>query len=171
MKKVYLTIGPRGSGKTTFCKKIIKENPTIYFISRDEIFMEMFGTVYLDLGSPDRQIATNKMWEEVGQVLSGEEDLVLILDTWNESVESRINIISRLRLLGADQVVGLIFVVSEDQGVEWFFKKQSILKNPVFEERYRNKFTRFYEQEISLDQGFDEIQKINLLVKMRKKSC
>ncbi len=43
MKKVVFTVGPRGAGKTTFCKKVVASAAGIAFANRDEFLTGLYG--------------------------------------------------------------------------------------------------------------------------------
>ncbi len=44
MKRILLTVGPQGAGKTTFCRKIAEKNlPNVTYASRDEFLVERYG--------------------------------------------------------------------------------------------------------------------------------
>lgn len=44
MKRILLTIGPRGAGKSTFCREIEKKNlPNVTYAGRDEFLVERYG--------------------------------------------------------------------------------------------------------------------------------
>lgn len=48
MRRVALTVGPRGSGKSSFCKGFIRSHPSVSLVSRDEILIELFGSTSLN---------------------------------------------------------------------------------------------------------------------------
>jgi len=44
MKRILLTVGPQGAGKTTFCRNIAKKNlPNVIYANRDEFLIERYG--------------------------------------------------------------------------------------------------------------------------------
>lgn len=47
MKTVMLTLGPRGAGKTTFCRKVVRARPEVAFVERDAVLVELFGSAAL----------------------------------------------------------------------------------------------------------------------------
>lgn len=114
MRKVVLTTGPQGSGKTTFCKEIIAHRPEIVLVERDAILIELFGTTHLDPYCGGHKIGEDVMWKKVAEVLSTEDDRIMILDHWAGYPRERSWAIRRLRDLGADSVDLWYFVTSEE---------------------------------------------------------
>lgn len=127
MKQVALTIGPQGSGKSTFCENYIKTYPNVALISRDKILFEMYGTVWLDPYTGGHYVATKVMWQRLLEQLKSCDKL--ILDLWNGCQEERTYIINRLRSSGVGKVEAWFFITAEDVCVEWFVKRESLDKN------------------------------------------
>jgi len=173
MKQVVLTIGPQGTGKSTFCHQVIKSHPEILMVSRDAILVEMFGSAYLDSYSGGHWAALEKMWEIVKTYMSRAE-VLMILDCWNCIPEERREITKNLKTLGVDRIGAWYFVTPEDVCLRWYMgRTQSELKKagPQWknfrEEGMRDSFLRHYEwfhsERVDCSQGFDFIIKLNPL--------
>jgi predicted kinase len=161
MKTVILTSGPRGSGKTTYVNSIRKENPEVIVISRDEILLELYGTIYLkrywEKGS---HIFVWNRIREILESLSEKSSYKVILDYWNKTFEDREQIINKLRDLGAERIICWKFVVSLDACLSLFSQKDDICGS----EKYFSKknFYDFYRdmEEIN-NNGFDFVETID----------
>ena len=69
MRTVILTVGPRGSGKSTFCKKVIQLDPSIMMVSRDEIIKEHIGMTEIGWYSDIRYVL-DEMWKNLKHYVS-----------------------------------------------------------------------------------------------------
>ena len=172
MREVIVTVGPRASGKTSFCEKVIVVDPSIVYVNRDNILVELFGESSLDPYSGDHIYAYKRMWEVIKQQLNP-EDARVILDTWNGDADDRRLIIKNLREHGADRIIAWLFVTPIKLVEEWFWKKPGIAKiseinkqgeGLVFysEDAPRRDFRIFRQlvSDIGSD-GFDEVIKVN----------
>lgn len=45
MKRVILTIGTPGVGKSTYCHKVVERHPEVAYLSRDDLAYELLGKV------------------------------------------------------------------------------------------------------------------------------
>lgn len=158
MRKVFLTIGPQGAGKSMFCKNAVTQHPSIIWISRDEILMRLFGTVWLSRYTGGHEFAFRCMWKIVQRRLRKPE-VVLILDCWNGFAEERIHICSELRARGADEIVGLHFITPKNKCVEWRACKAPE-KTSLTKENYARDYDLFQQQPVEEKQGFDSIIRI-----------
>ncbi len=171
MRIAYVTIGPQGSGKTTFCKKIVKGMPSVHYVSRDKILMQMFGSVYTNPYDGSYEYAIHSMWKKIKNILNkNKKECRLILDTWNGYASTRGNIVRDLRSLGVDLVYGWYFFVDTDKCVEWFFSKKSEDKMTFSESSCRHNHRLYYSQPVEGDYSdtdsgkyFDSVVKINPL--------
>ena len=166
MKTIYLTSGPRGSGKSSYCKKILTLCPELKLIIRDEILVELFGTTSLNPYESGHLYAQEIIFKMLEKLLA-REDVHIILDFWNGFPDERRAMIERLRELGADKIFCWQFHVPVNVCIEWFFQKPDAKGYSEF--GIRNDHELYYElaREIRRD-GFDEVfeidpmQKINL---------
>lgn len=162
MKTIYLTSGPRGSGKSAYCKRIALLNPEFKLIIRDEILTELFGTTSLSPYEGGHFYAQEIIFRMIEKLLASAGDISIILDFWNGFPEERKGMIKRFKELGADKVFCWQFHVSFDVCVKWFFQKpdsKGYIKSGI-----RNDHKLYYElaEEIEND-GFDIIFKIDPL--------
>jgi predicted kinase len=160
MKEAFLTIGPIGSGKSTFCNEVAKKEPGFVLVSRDAILIEMFGTVWLDSYTGGHFEAYERMWKEVEKHLATAGSLAVILDCWNGFARERRDIARRLRYLGAERVVGLYFTTPEDTCVTWRTAKEAG-KTGLDKDAYMRDYRLFHSQPINIQQGFDSIVNID----------
>lgn len=176
MRKVYVTVGTRAAGKTTFCEKILTLEPTVVEVSRDKILIDLFGTTTLDSYSGGHHYAYEKMWEAVEKALVP-EGVSLILDVWNGCREERQRIIRRLRELGADHVVAWYFTTPLETVETWFWRKPGVVKWSEIKTRAgedvsfydenapRHDHNMFHKFAVDIDSdGFDEVIRINPLL-------
>ncbi len=161
MKRVILTIGPQGAGKSTFCKAFLKLNPNFQLISRDKILIELFGTTWLDGYSGGHYHAYVVMLERLQEALKP-KNCTTILDYWTGYAEERRSLINEIKnICPIDEVYGWFFTTPEDTCVKWFFQKNQQVS--ISEDGIRSNYKIFHKQPVDLDQGFDFIKKINPL--------
>ncbi len=131
MKKgntVYLLVGQQGAGKSHYAKKLIRNNPELVLISRDEILMRLFGSAYRNSYTGDHHHAESEMHHLLKDKLAKQDGVKLILDTWTgESLERNI-LINKLRKYGAKYVIALYFITPPEVVNLWFWKKPGIAK-------------------------------------------
>lgn len=113
MKRVILTVGPQGSGKSTFCEGIAAAYPDIIIVSRDAILLEMFGSVWLSPHTGEHYAGKEKMWKILSKHLTCDSATV-ILDCWNGSADERLAITNKLRELGANKIEAWRFTTPEE---------------------------------------------------------
>ena len=140
MRQIILPVGPQGAGKTTFCKKVIAKHPEIQYISRDEILIELFGTVYLEKYTGQHFQGIEKMLRVVEQELL-KPNITLIVDCWTGDSNEREMLTSIFRLNGAKSVIAWHFTTTEEICLDWFKKRckeeNSREKGSEFEEMFR----------------------------------
>jgi adenylate kinase family enzyme len=162
VKTVYLTSGPRGSGKSTFCKKVKALNPKLKVIIRDEILMELYGSTSLDPYSGGHYYAQEIIFNMIKKLLSAKGKTNIIFDFWNGFPGERIAMIKRLKELGADQVFCWQFQVAADTCVKWFFQKPD--SKGYSKSGIRNDYALYYEMAGNIEQdGFDKVFHIDPL--------
>lgn len=171
MRRVIVTAGPQGCGKTTYCRKLLLLNPALTLVSRDEILNELYGTVWLSPYTGQHEYGEEMMWERVVDHLQGDEAF-LILDTWNGSDRERGKITERLRKLGADRVIGYRFTTPERIALQWYIQRESVGKDPKYirqltalyrVESYHHDYQLFHSFGVTRDQGFDAVLNVNPL--------
>jgi len=156
MKIVYLTSGPRGSGKTEFVKKVASLYPEIEVISRDAILVELFGSTSLNPYEGGHYIAIEVLHERISKFFSSSKRSKLILDYWNGFSGERVAMIEKLKGLGADCVVCWQFIISIDMCVRWFFTKPD--SEGYSEMGIRGDHELYYEMAEDIERdGFDKV--------------
>lgn len=172
MKRVILTVGPQGAGKSTYCEAVCRAHPEVVLISRDAILIELYGTVWLDSYSGGHLEGERIMWRRVRQQLK-EPNLTLILDCWNGAAD-RPEMTATLRRFGADWIGVWQFMTPLETACEWFFARSPNDYSHLQPEHaarmhrldrvyYCDAYTAFHRQSVSLEQGFDKIRQINPL--------
>lgn len=168
MRKVILTVGPQGAGKSHLCQQIVAARPGIILISRDAILNELFGTVWLDPYTGAHLVAQEEMWRRLEAHLDQSDSATIILDAWNGFADERWEIASRLRSRDTDWIEAWRFVTPEDICVAWYLNRE----NKQSDDRRtrecraaicRNNYRLYHEQPVEFDQGFDLIRAINPL--------
>ncbi len=170
MKRVILPIGPQYAGKSTFCQKVATHFPEVAYISRDKILIELFGTVWLSHYDGGHFAGLKKMWEQVSELFE-RSDFTLILDTWNGPTRDRIEIVNKLRELGATNIVGWHFVTPLDACIEWSFirdpckitpgKRSSEISRSMRISQYTGIHEAFLNLSIEKEGLFDSIKQID----------
>ena len=177
MREVIVLVGPRASGKSSFCERVVAFDPSIVLVSRDAILTELFGGTLLDSYSGGHGYALERIWEIVESRLKSSSQSKTILDTWNGSSDDRLRITRKLRHLGADRITAWYFVTPVQYVEQWFWKKPGIAKMQEMRERQGQGLTFFSEDAPRRDyklfhdmasrvasDGFDTLVRINPLV-------
>ncbi len=171
MKTVILTVGPQHVGKSTFCKKVIEKYPSLHMVSRDDILMELFGSVNLDTYSGGHIFALEKMWDVLKENLK--EHSNIILDCWNGPDSQREEIIRQLRYLGVEKIGAWYVKTPREIFHSWCEKTiltEEPKKDPIWESRrkegrmrdFLSPYDFFYKNAtVSINQGFDFVVEIN----------
>jgi len=128
MSEVFLTVGQRGAGKSHFCERVLAEDPSLVFVSRDEILVEMFGTTTLDGYSGGHAMVFECMWKMVAEAFQRDTNVRLILDVWSGASFERRAILRHLRALGAEHVTAWYFTTPLELVDRWFWQKSGIAK-------------------------------------------
>lgn len=174
MREVIITVGPRASGKSRLCDKVLALDPSLVLVSRDKITIELFGSTSLNPYSGGHHYANERMWETLAELLESRADVRIILDTWNGSSRERIYINQKLRDLDVDRIKAWYFVTPVERVEEWFWLKPGIAKMEEMKNKQGQGLTFYsedaprrdhrlfheYAEEIDSD-GFDEIVRVN----------
>jgi hypothetical protein len=171
---VYLLVGQQGAGKSEYARRLIKQHPELFFVSRDEILMKEFGTVFLDSYSGGHVYAYELMYRLLQDTLSAQRGITMILDTWTGDRNDREHLIARLREYGADRVAALYFVTPLPLVELWFWQKPGVAKISEMRAHQGEGFTFFCEDAPKRDyqmfhklakdidlEGFDEVIRID----------
>lgn len=160
MNIVYLTSGPRGSGKSTFINKVLTDSPNTVLISRDSVLVELFGQTSLSPYDGGHSFAQKVVFERIEECLKSNDNAKIMLDYWNGFSSERRRLIRRLKELGADMVICWYFVVSFETCLKWFMLKKD--SDGYNESMIRNDYNLFYEESSDIETaGFDGVIYIN----------
>jgi hypothetical protein len=171
---VYLLVGQRGAGKSYYANKLIRNNPKLTLVSRDEILVRLFGSVHRNSYMGDHHLAENEMHLLLKSGLAKQTDIRLILDTWTGEGLERNILINKLRKYGAKKVIALYFITSPDVVNLWFWEKPGIAKAEEWEEK-KNEDLVFFPEDTPLHDyklfhllasdidsiGFDRVIRVN----------
>lgn len=161
MKIAVLTLGPRGAGKTTFCKEVVRARPEIGFVERDAILLELYGGVFVDSGL--ELYTRRKIFERVSALLESNKTTV-ILDAWTMLAWDRREMVDTLRVLGFGRVVGWHFVTPEEDVVRQFLTREATSVSPwrfMAADAVLAECQRYRTHRVELEQGFDHLVEIN----------
>ena len=173
-KIVFLLVGPRAAGKSSYGMNLLKQHSDIKGISRDEILLRLFGSEHCNPYDGTSWYAHEIMKRLIKQRLKVDADVKLILDSWTGSSEERKAIIKQLRVYGATQVVALYFTSSVEDVTAWFWGKPGIAKMQTMAENQgkglvfysedapKRDYESFHKYASNIEKdGFDEIIKVN----------
>lgn len=124
MSTVVLISGPRGAGKTTYCKKIAAHYPDIQHMSLDETMTRIFGFPWPDTDTGAWSVAYDVMMEEIKTAVLTDSSALILADMWNGSCIDREKLISRFLKMGADRVVVWYFITPLDTARHWFLERE-----------------------------------------------
>lgn len=125
---VYLFVGPRASGKSWHASQLLKQDPGLQCVSRDEVLTRLFGTIHSDRYSGSPQIAKLVIDRLLRMKLRNSNQLRLLLDYWTGTSRERQEIIHSLRNMGADRVIALYFTTPVEMVNKWFWEKPGVAK-------------------------------------------
>lgn len=177
MKEIILTVGPQGSGKSTFCEKVAVSDPDLVVISRDAILTELFGTAFLDAYTGGHFHAEEVMWRRVRNEIKTSSKSRMILDCWNGFPSERRKIVTHLWNCGVKRIVAWYFVTPIEAVSEWFWKKPGVARMSQMRELHGQGFTFFgedaparnytlyHESASGIDsEPFNEVVRINAMI-------
>ena len=163
MRTVFLTSGPRGSGKSTYIETARVCYPEITIISRDEILLSLFGKTALDPYVGGHQYVFEVLFQRVEECLA--PDLprqLVILDCWNGFSYEREAIIKKLRMSGADRVFCLYFITPLNTCLKWFRQKPDAQGYSEISIKGDHKLYHTQAKTIQ-ENGFDGVFRVNPL--------
>jgi predicted kinase len=173
-RNVYLLVGQRGSGKSSYARHLVAAQPELSIISRDEILVRKFGSTDTNPYTGEQWYALEVMHRFLRFVLKTKPKAKLILDCWTGGSKERKALIRKLRDYGATRIVALYFTTPRDVVSTWFWLKPGLAKITEMHTRQGQNLTFFSEdaplrdydlfhqmaQSIDSD-GFDEVIRID----------
>jgi len=173
---VFLLVGPRGAGKSTYAAKIVEHNPGSLLISRDAILIELFGSEHTDPYSGAGYYAMETLFDRLREKLVEKTGSSIVLDCWTGSSQERQYLVKKLRSYGASKIIALYFNTPLAFVEQWFWDKPGIAKMQdmrhlqgkglIFyaEDAPKRDFDLFHEFAKNInDDGFDQVIQINPL--------
>jgi predicted kinase len=171
---IYLPVGPQGAGKSSFCHQLVASNPHLYFHSRDDISIELFGTMYGSSYWHPAEGAFRAIEKRIQENLRRNPSARIVLDFWNGFPTDRRTINERLLAqCGITRVIAWRFTTPRDVCAEWFCKRQLAEEREESNYQYKpdywgrrresllergaSNYDYFIRQPVELDQGFEAI--------------
>lgn len=161
MVTVYLTSGPRGTGKSIFVEEIIKRFKEVCLVSRDKISIELFGSTSFDPYCGGGYEVIEELFYRIKKLIRlSNKRADIIVDCWNGFPSERVAITRRLREVGVDRVICWQFIVPEDTCVKWFFQKND--SKGYSESGIRSDYALYYKTAKDIEkEGFDQVYRID----------
>ena len=173
---VYLLVGPRGSGKSTYCEKLVANQPELSIVSRDAIMVRHFGSAETSSYVNPSEFIGPCMQRLIRRKISLGKDLKLLLDAWTGDSTDRKTVISTLRWYGANRVTVLYLVTPVELVKKLFWKKPGIAQMSEIRRRQgegltfysedvpERDYANFHKHAINIDSdGFDQVIRVNPL--------
>jgi len=164
MKRVILTSGPRGAGKSHYVNNFRGKNSRFGLLSRDECSSELFGRTSFDPYTGEGEYAHRIFFGRVKEALKKPGSVDLIVDCWNGWSKQRSKMIERFRSYGADRVICWKFVTPLDTCINWFMKKDSDEIGGRTESSVEWYYALYHKESQGIEEdGFDKVYSINPL--------
>ena len=143
---VYVPVGQRGAGKSTYVGKLVTQQPEMRLVSRDDILMKAFGKIECDHYSGNLEYGEEKVWQAVEQICTAENRAKLILDHWCWTSRDRQHLIQKLRELGVTAVIALYFKTPLELVNQWFWLKPEVARSSEMKKiGFKKGFTFYLE--------------------------
>lgn len=170
MKRVILTVGPQGAGKSTYCSRVLAAHSDILLVSRDDICIQYYGSPFINPYTGGHHHVRALMWERAKELLE-RDSVTLLLDAFTISSAERSEMVQTLVLYGADKVEALQFMTPPAVCSKWYFNRhvtEADRQRKNFEtwrarelDSYAKIFQKYYERNTSMGQGFYRVYGIN----------
>ena len=162
MKRIILTSGPRGAGKTKYIDNFLKNNPKIKLLSRDKLLMDLFGQTSLNPYEGGQEYATGLFFKNINENLKKYKDIDLIGDCWNGFPSERQSMVERFRNYGADRIICWKFMTPLDVCIDWFMRKEDVQGYSV--DSCKSDYALYHEKSANIEEdGFDQVYLTNPL--------
>lgn len=176
---VYLLVGPRGSGKTSYIARLMERDPDLKTVSRDDILVEACGTTSPDSYSGAHIFALEEGLNRLKEIIKSGPKTKTIYDHWTGTNGERWRLIRHLRDAGATRIIALYFLTPVEYVKQWFWQKPGIApfsKMREIQEQGEKGFAfypndapeqdhaLFHEYAAGIDSdGFDQVIRVNPL--------
>lgn len=127
-KCVYLLVGQRGAGKSSYAKHLLANQPELLLISRDEILVRKFGSTDTNPYGGAQWYTLEVLHRLLRFVLRTRPMVMIVLDCWTEDSKGRASLVQKLREYGATRVAALYFVTPREVVNSWFWLKPGVAK-------------------------------------------
>lgn len=162
MIKAYITSGPIGSGKTTYCHRLLEQNPRAKYIEFDQLAASLPHIANRPYGVGGEELE-KIMLEEIKVLLSGNKTCTIIVDKLNFSRRTRKDLVGKLYEFGAKEVHCLLFTTDVDTCIRWFNRKVNKHDYDMTEDALRMDHKRFLSEAQDIDsEGFTSVKRINV---------
>lgn len=162
-KTAIVPIGPRGAGKTTYCKKTVLADSGTSLVVRDEIALARFGKTSFDQNTEfyEDMFVGALFWNATRVEI--QKNNIVILDTWSSDERDRKIIIKSAKQIGFHRVICWYFTTPPQQVFNWYRQKKDIKLVNCSEDLYRLLVYQRYHKNASgiYTDGFDEVIEIN----------
>lgn len=124
MSTIALICGPRGAGKTSYCRRVSAECLDIMHMSLDDTMTKIFGLPWPDTDTGAWVVAYEVMTEEIEAAIIANPSAIILADIWNSSCIDREKLIREFLKIGADRVVVWYLVTPVDTARRWFLARE-----------------------------------------------
>lgn len=149
MKIVYVLSGPRGSGKSTYARTLLKAHPNLCYLSRDELSMKLFKSTSHNPYTGDGEYVTSVLFEKAEKILKRKGDVLLLFDCFNGYASNREWFIKQFDKFGADKVVCLYLITPLETCVKWFFQKKKAERRGYSENMIIHDYKFFHKKALN----------------------
>lgn len=162
MIKAYVTSGPIGAGKTTYCHRLLEANPHVGYIEFDQLAASLPHITGLPYGVGYEELE-KIMLEEIQELLKGKKTYTIIVDRLNFSRSTRKELMDKLYEFGAKKVHCLLFTTDVDTCIRWFNRKVNKNEYNLTEDKHRRHHNRFLDEARDIDlEGFTSVKRIDV---------
>lgn len=156
MKKLILTSGPQGAGKSSYMKNIESQHGHVGIVSRDDFLVNLYGRVTFDkyIGSP--RGVYDSLLEKIKALMIRVD--VIIFDHWNGYDYERKAILKDMRELGFEHISCWKFITPLYVCRDWYKQREKT----DFHSDYN--YHLYHKLSVNIDnEGFDSVRLINPL--------
>lgn len=129
MNVVILTSGPRGAGKSTYCRAVHVQDSEIKLVSRDDLLMRIYGKTSFSPYTESSWEIFEILYKEIKRFFrerkrGKRKNSIVIFDCWNGWPSERKEISRRLRTFGVHKIVCWKFITPIDICEFWYKERE-----------------------------------------------